>query len=959
MSSAAHIADILVVSGDSPPPSELIAELWGSGYRVEVRPSLPDDTGPWDLTIDARGELPSDVLTEAHARFPPLPELRLSDVTADLAKGSATRPDGVVHLTRMEVRLLRFLAAHPHRPISQQELLLKVWGYREGTRSRTVATTMHRLRKKVEVHPSAPIHLRSVYGVGFSFVPSEEPVRHVASAPPPPLPDEGRVPAPRDRLVGREELLADVRQRWADTRLVTLWGPPGSGKTRLAYEIAHETPLPGGSALVDLSNASTRLHVVQAAARAIGASSPSDMSQTLRSRGGMLLVLDNCETVLESLAEPVSDWLDNAPELRVLATSRHPVRLRGEHLVTVPPLALPSGPTPSEVRASSAAQLFSIRARATGTELAPTPATAAEICRIVTLLDGLPLALELAAGRCHTLTLETLRQRLEHHLDALVSTERDRDPRHRALHAALDCSWSLLEPGQRRALGRLSTFAGGAHERAAVAVVADGEEQQARAWLDALARHGLLRRDEDPLLGEMRLSLLHVVRTYAAAKLDTPGAFPGSGPEGTEEARRAHQASVLADIGRWRSGGPDKALHLREMALETDNLSVALRRASARGDLDAAVTLLERLYEVALHVGPRGMEIELGEQLLPLTTHSPTHRLVVTSMLGSGYLELDQYEAAETHLRAALNDADHLGNTDRQMLMAERLSNLMLRQRRIAEAVEFYERALKTATPAHTFRLANMRSMLGHGACRAGKLPEGIAQMTEARDALVGHSAVLEHVAIGNLSEAQRVMGRPRAARQGAETLLRFAESIGHRYLQACGFGLLGRVCLDEGDAAAAHTLLEQSAEAHAALTNPYAEAEERGALAEALMRLGRLDDAETQLRKAMPLAAEVGQAGIETALGYKLAKVLATKGELEQSRLLLARPMPDDWLDTRLQALADRAEGLFLCGMDTRAHAVVREAEQAASTLKAPPNSPIHIRLQELRRRQRALPDR
>lgn len=535
----AHVARILLVHNGRT-PSDLAANLWGSGYLVETESAMPVNPGSYDLVVDAReGHAAPDpatlthtgsvakTLAEAHRRFPPVQRLSLSGAEVDLEARIASRSDGNVRLTETEVRLLRFLAAHPHRAISKLELLQKVWGYHSGAQSRTPVTTTHRLRQKIEARPGEPRNLRSVHGVGYRFVPSTRVARqtHAKTGPPgsmqgatPPCVD---VPAPRDPLFGRDRLLLDVAERFRQARLVTLWGPPGVGKTRLAIETAHGSTFSGGATLVDLGRASGRAEAVATIAHQVGLQPDRDRSQQLRDRGEMLLILDNCEAVVEHIVDLVGTWLDKAPTMRIMVTSRTPLHLRGEQVVEVPPLACPRSPTQPEVAVSPAAQLFMARARAQRVALRLTDANASDVARIVGLLDGLPLAVELAARRCRTRSLTTLRERLEAGLEELVSEERDRSHRHRTMRATLDSSWDLLTADERRALRRLSEQADASASPSAVSIDPDDAGAPALDVLDRLVGHGLLLRRHDPDRANARYILLGLTRRYAARRCGT------------------------------------------------------------------------------------------------------------------------------------------------------------------------------------------------------------------------------------------------------------------------------------------------------------------------------------------------------------------------------------------------------------------------------------------------------
>lgn len=347
-------------------------------------------------------------------------------------------------------------------------------------------------------------------------------------------------------FVGRGRELEDLRGLLSRSRLVTLTGAGGSGKTRLAQALAASWPqrVPGETVTwVELAPVEDAALVPAAVAEALGRSedlSRADEDTLTRLLGDepRLLVLDNCEHVVDRTAAIVDHVVRSCPHLRVLATSREPLAVHGERSWLVPPLSLPDADDPAGLETSEAVLLFVERAREVAPDftLGDTHAWAvAEICR---RLDGIPLAIELAAARVRLLTPEQIRVRLDDAFRILASTSRTAIPRHRTLRAAMDWSHDLLGEAERVLLRRLAVLRGGGTLDAVEAIGA-GAPPEAAALLDTLARlvdRSLVSVREHQ--GASRYFLLETVRQYAAERLGESGE--------AESAHRRHLDHFLA-----------------------------------------------------------------------------------------------------------------------------------------------------------------------------------------------------------------------------------------------------------------------------------------------------------------------------------------------------------------------------------------------------------------------------
>ncbi|MEU7776169.1 BTAD domain-containing putative transcriptional regulator [Micromonospora taraxaci] len=308
------------------------------------------------------------------------------------------------------------------------------------------------------------------------------------SAPPRAAVARTSLPAPLDELVGRAEALAELDALLPRQRLVTLVGPGGVGKTRLAIETARAQSGPDGVQLVELAPlpagdtlVAERVLAALGTYETAGTSlSPTDRVVAALRHRQLLLVLDNCEHVIEPVAALVARLLRDVPGLRVLATSREPLGLTGELLWEVPPLSVPDDGDLDAVRRSAAARLFAARAAAQQRGFRLDGQTAAAIAQLCRRLDGLPLALELAATRVRALGVRGVVDRLDDRFRLLTTQQRDVPPRQRTLTAVIGWSWDLLDETDRAVLARLAVFRDGCSPEAA--------EHVCGTDLDTLAR---------------------------------------------------------------------------------------------------------------------------------------------------------------------------------------------------------------------------------------------------------------------------------------------------------------------------------------------------------------------------------------------------------------------------------------------------------------------------------------
>jgi predicted ATPase/DNA-binding CsgD family transcriptional regulator len=497
------------------------------------------------------------------------------------------------------------------------------------------------------------------------------------------------LPIQLTRFIGRERETGDVKRLLAETRMLTLTGPGGSGKTRLAAAVAAQV-LDGyedGVTWVDLAAIADESLVAQTVARALGVGEQAgrSMSEALADfliERRLLLLLDNCEHLIAACARLVSGLLTVCPDLHLLATSREPLALAGERVYPVPALSLPSAGmfagnemTPDVLKALSgyeAVALFLDRAGTIVPDFTLTPQNARAVAEICVRLDGMPLAIELAVARVNVLTAAQIAARLDDRFTFLKSDRRDAiDDRHQTLQAAIDWSYDLLSPPEHLLLQRLSVFAGGCSLATAEAVCAgDGiDGEQLLGLISSLVNKSLVTA-ETLRRGEARYTLLETIRQYAAEKLRESGEGP------TIRDRHLRCFLNLAEKTKPKLEGEYQQLWLNWLGDEVDNMRAALSwsledDATEAGErIKAGLRIVTALYQFWIVRDSREEALSWFRRLLaqapedlPLVVH--LNALVYASLMAS-FHDRNALQRKYADEAAALGTA--AGREDKQAL---------------------------------------------------------------------------------------------------------------------------------------------------------------------------------------------------------------------------------------------------------------------------------------------------
>jgi predicted ATPase/DNA-binding CsgD family transcriptional regulator len=626
------------------------------------------------------------------------------------------------------------------------------------------------------------------------------------------------LPAEPNSFVGRENEVDELRKAVGAARLVTLTGPGGIGKTRLALHalglLAEE--FPDGACYVELADVTSPDLVLARVASVVGVAEENDrplldtLTDALRARS-LVLALDNCEHLLEGCARLCQRLLATTPELRLVATSREPLRVAGETVWPVPPLSVAS----SGGAAAEAVRLFADRAAASAPGFALTPANTDAVAAICQSLDGIPLPIELAAARVRTLSVDQIRMRVADRFALLTKGDRAAAPRQRTLRATIDWSHDLLTEPEQALLRRLSVFAGWSLEMAEqvctddLVPVADVLDTVA-----ALVDKSLVVREPE-VLGQARFRMLETIREYAADKLTGAGETTVTQHRFRDHTLAVAERNFAVGMALVPAPWQDRVDVFRQYDADAPNVWLVLGECLAAGDVAAGLRLCTAVRPAMLVRG----ELALGGEWLDAFLARPETaevepRIRGQALIGRAQLSLPvDAAAAEPPARAGLALCRAAGDQFWTAAGLNLLSEIVVRTGHPDEAETLSQEATEIAEAAGdgwnagwalSIRAA-ITAVRGDTGTAAGLARASIVVMQS-----IDHRWGMARAQLG-LGDLARATGDLNGARAMYTDALGYLREIDSRPEIARCLSGLGRVALALGDTAAAREYLTES----------------------------------------------------------------------------------------------------------------------------------------------------
>jgi predicted ATPase/class 3 adenylate cyclase len=579
----------------------------------------------------------------------------------------------------------------------------------------------HRLRDLLEPEQIAQIVIE---GIPDHFPPLKSLERHPTNLPIQPNP-----------LVGREHELERITELLGEgeTRLLTVTGVGGTGKTRLALQAGAELldAFPDGVFFVDLAPVTSAALVLPTIAATLGVRESGGLTLTDALDGYLngkriLLLLDNFEQVLDA-APNIAGLLERCDTVRILITSRGRINIRAEQEMVLHPLDTPDeGQSLDEIASSDAVALFVQRASAALPGFTLDKGNANTVAHICSRLDGLPLAIELAAARVRTLPLDMLKERLDHRLELLTGGAQDLPARQRTLRATITWSHDLLSTATQAFFDRLAVFSGGFDLESAQHVAGEARAD-ALDTLSMLADRSLIRRVEGTT-GTARFTMLETLREFGLGELTRAG---------TEAATRQAHAQwflQLAETAHTHFNGPDQTMWFDRLELEHDNFRAALGWTRGLASQDQHRRLIAAIGRFWLVRGYFSEGLRWSAEVLDAIGPTPETETEIQILNNTGNLTFAHGEFAKARkiYQTAFAGAESVGNTRLQAALQNNLGNVSMRMIDLAKAEEHYERALILAEElGDSVMRANVLGNLGSLAHSRGDIDGALARYTE------------------------------------------------------------------------------------------------------------------------------------------------------------------------------------------------------------------------------------
>ena len=764
----------------------------------------------------------------------------------------------------------------------------------------------------------------------------------------------------RNAFVGRARELRDLADRLqAGTRLLTLVGTGGIGKTRLVGRHARlsRADWPGGVHLCDLSEATTPggLHfaVAQVLGVALGNDDPvARIGHAIAGRGRCLVILDNFEQLVGHAGATVGVWLERCPEAQFLVASRERLRLDAETVYELQPLSL----------ADEAVALFAARAAAQRGHFVVDDGNRATVLSLVRLLDGLPLAIELAAARVGVLSPAQIVDRLRDRF-ALLGGARGVPARQATLRAAIDWSWQLLSPAEQAALAQCAVFEGAFTLERAEAVLDLSAWPDAPPTLDvvqALVDKSLLRAwvpaDAGPSLVDVpHFGMFLGVREYAAGRLAEQG------PAARAEAERRHGLAhaqacsdeVLALLPRAAGQARRQAL-----MLEIDNLVAACRRAIARADAATALATCRGVRELLVRRGPFALAVELARGVAALPTLDDGQRALAAALLSTALRQVGDNEEAAAWLDRALALATGPQAEDRQARWRAAHGNLARELGRPAQARQDLEQALAGGQALHDallqidalMGLAQLDTDQGESDRARQRLQQALALARAAGGP--GVESLLQ-MPLGVLLAEQGLLDE---GRQHLEAALRRAREFDDRRFEGELLTNLGCLAQDQGRLDDAADCFGRALTVHRELGDRRWEGFVRGDLGRLQMLRGDLEGAQRELEASLRIMREIGNRRIEGSELRSLGDLHRQAGRADAARQAYAeaeqalRPIGDRYYLAFV--VCGQAELAFDAGQVDTARRLLAEARALGAQVGVNAASELGRRLAALQAR-------